>query len=46
MRYRVDELHAVFGAPFTLLRHEREEHQTPAGTTQKFIYCYCRKEAS
>jgi SAM-dependent methyltransferase len=46
MRYRAEELHAEFGAPFTLLRHEREEHQTPAGTTQKFIYCYCRKEAS
>jgi ubiquinone/menaquinone biosynthesis C-methylase UbiE len=46
MRYRAEELHAEFGAPFTLLCHEREEHQTPAGTTQKFIYCYCRKEAS
>jgi ubiquinone/menaquinone biosynthesis C-methylase UbiE len=46
MRYRAEELHAEFGAPFALLRHEREEHQTPSGTTQKFIYCYCRKEAS
>jgi SAM-dependent methyltransferase len=46
MRYRADELHAEFGAPFTLLRHEREEHRTPFGTTQKFIYCYCRKETT
>ena len=46
MRYRADELHAEFGAPFTLLRHEREEHRTPFGTTQNFIYCYCRKENS
>ena len=46
MRYRADELHAEFGAPFTLLRHEREEHCTPFGTTQEFIYCYCRKEST
>lgn len=23
---------------------EREEHHTPFGTVQKFIYCLCRKE--
>ena len=44
MRYSADALHAEFGAPFTLLRQEREEHHTPAGATQKFIYCLCRKE--
>jgi hypothetical protein len=22
----------------------REEHVTPAGTTQKFVYCVCRYE--
>lgn len=44
MRYRADELHAEFGAPFSLLRHDREQHRTPFGTTQNFIYCYCRKE--
>jgi 2-polyprenyl-3-methyl-5-hydroxy-6-metoxy-1,4-benzoquinol methylase len=41
-RYSADELHAEFGAPFTLLRHEKEEHHTPFGTVQKFVYCYCR----
>ncbi|MDD5250888.1 MAG: class I SAM-dependent methyltransferase [Rhodocyclaceae bacterium] len=46
MRYGANELHAEFGAPFTLLRHEREEHRTPSGAVQKFIYCYCRKSAS
>lgn len=46
MRYSADGLHAEFGAPFTLLRHETEEHLTPFGSTQKFVYCYCRKEAS
>lgn len=43
MRYRPDQLHAEFGEPFTLLRHEQEEHYTPFGTIQKFVYCYCRK---
>jgi 2-polyprenyl-3-methyl-5-hydroxy-6-metoxy-1,4-benzoquinol methylase len=42
MRYSAAGLHAEFGAPFTLLRHEREEHRTPAGGVQRFIYCYCR----
>ena len=46
MRYSSDGLHAEFGAPFTLLRHEREEHHTPAGAVQKFIYCMCRKESN
>ena len=46
MRYSPDELHAEFGAPFTLVQHEREEHHTPFGTVQQFVYCYCRKELS
>jgi 2-polyprenyl-3-methyl-5-hydroxy-6-metoxy-1,4-benzoquinol methylase len=46
MRYNADELHAEFGTPFQLVRHERETHSTPFGTIQKFVYCYCRKAAS
>ncbi len=46
MRYSANELHAEFGAPFTLLSHEKEEHLTPFGTIQKFVYCYCRKSSS
>jgi ubiquinone/menaquinone biosynthesis C-methylase UbiE len=46
MRYSAGELHAEFGSPFTLLRHEKEEHHTPTGNIQKFVYCYCRKENS
>ncbi|WP_019939711.1 class I SAM-dependent methyltransferase [Bordetella sp. FB-8] len=42
MRYSADGLHAQFGAPFTLLQCEREEHHTPFGTVQKFNYCLCR----
>ncbi len=46
MRYSPSQLHAEFGSPFTLLQHEQEEHRTPFGTVQKFVYCYCRKQAS
>lgn len=46
MRYRADELHAVFGSFFLLLQHSKEVHHTPSGTDQKFVYCYCRKVAS
>jgi 2-polyprenyl-3-methyl-5-hydroxy-6-metoxy-1,4-benzoquinol methylase len=46
MRYSPAELHAQFGAAFSLLGQEREEHHTPAGAVQKFIYCYCRLAAS
>lgn len=46
MRYNAGELHAEFGAPFALIKHEREEHHTPKGAVQKFIYCYCRTESS
>ena len=43
-RYSAQGLHAQFGNPFTLLRQQREEHHTPSGTVQQFIYCLCRKE--
>ena len=46
VRYNADGLHAEFGEPFTLLGHEQEEHRTPSGSVQKFVYCYCRKRAS
>jgi ubiquinone/menaquinone biosynthesis C-methylase UbiE len=46
VRYRAEELHAEFGEAFKLLQHAREVHQTPFGTEQQFVYCYCRKLAS
>ena len=46
MRYGPSELHAEFGSPFSLVQHQREEHHTPFGTVQKFVYCYCRKVPS
>ena len=41
VRYAPDALHAEFGAPFRVLGHETEIHQTPAGKEQEFVYCYC-----
>lgn len=46
VRYSADGLHAEFGAPFELVRHEKEEHRTPAGSIQQFVYCYCRMHGS
>ncbi|ABM95378.1 conserved hypothetical protein [Methylibium petroleiphilum PM1] len=43
MRYSADGLHAEFGVSFTLLKQQREEHRTPVGAVQKFLYCLCRK---
>lgn len=43
MRYRADDLHDEFGEAFTLLKHQKEAHQTPFGTVQQFVYCYCRR---
>ena len=46
IRYRADELHDEFGDAFTLLKHQKEEHHTPSGKVQKFVYCYCRRISS
>jgi SAM-dependent methyltransferase len=46
MRYSADTLHAEFGTPFTLARHEKEEHRTPSGTMQRFVYCHFRRAGS
>jgi 2-polyprenyl-3-methyl-5-hydroxy-6-metoxy-1,4-benzoquinol methylase len=44
MRYDADSLHGEFGTRFRLLESSKELHQTPLGTTQQFLYCYCRVE--
>ncbi len=43
VRYCPDSLHEQFGDDFELVETTNELHQTPFGTEQKFIYCYCRK---
>lgn len=42
-RYDPQSLHHEFGIGFELLDSTHENHETPFGTEQKFIYCYCRK---
>jgi SAM-dependent methyltransferase len=42
VRYSADTMHAQFGEGFRLLDSVREEHHTPSGTTQAFVYCLCR----
>jgi SAM-dependent methyltransferase len=44
MRYDAEALHDQFGARFHLVESSRELHETPFGTTQQFLYCYCRVE--
>jgi hypothetical protein len=43
-RYSPDQLHAQFGGGFRLLRSVSEDHVTPMGTIQKFVYCVCSVE--
>lgn len=40
--YDHKSLHAEFGAAFELIEHGQEDHLTPDGSVQKFVYCYCR----
>ena len=44
VRYNEESLHNQFGASFRLEDSSKELHQTPFGTTQQFLYCYCRLE--
>ncbi len=46
MRYRPEELHDEFGDAFVLLKHQKEEHHTPTGKVQQFVYCYSRRISS
>jgi SAM-dependent methyltransferase len=41
-RYDAESLHGEFGERFKLIDSFQELHQTPFGTTQQFLYCYCR----
>ncbi len=43
VRYSPESMHDEFGDHFTLVKSLDETHKTPFGTTQEFVYCYCRK---
>lgn len=42
VRYDSTSLHDQFGGQFKLLESSTELHETPFGTTQQFLYCFCR----
>jgi hypothetical protein len=42
VRYDADSLNDQFGPRFELVEHQVEDHMTPNGTRQQFIYCMCR----
>ena len=42
VRYDADALHDQFGTRFQLVESATEMHRTPFGTTQQFLYCYCK----
>lgn len=44
VRYDAESLHDEFGAHFRLVESSSEMHHTPSGTTQQFLYCFCRVE--
>lgn len=44
MRYDANSLHNEFGIKFKLIESATELHNTPSGTTQQFLYCYCVME--
>lgn len=43
MRYSPETMQDEFGNSFDLIESVGETHNTPFGTTQDFVYCYCRK---
>jgi len=44
VRYSPDTMHSEFGTGFRLLDSVREDHHTPSGVSQAFVYCLCRLE--
>jgi len=44
VRYDADSLHDEFGVRFQLVESSKELHETPFGTSQQFLYCFCRVE--
>jgi ubiquinone/menaquinone biosynthesis C-methylase UbiE len=44
VRYTAEGLHAEFGPGFRLLDAILEDHWTPGGSLQPFVYCLCRVE--
>ena len=43
VRYSAESLHSEFGPAFRIVTSEHEDHHTPAGREQSFLYCLCRR---
>ena len=44
VRYSAESLHSEFGPAFRIVTSEHEDHHTPAGREQSFLYCLCRRD--
>ena len=44
IHYDAESLHGQFGMRFRLVESSKELHRTPFGTTQQFLFCYCKVE--
>lgn len=42
-RYDAGGIHAAFGDVFDKVGEDAELHETPAGSVQSFVYCFCRR---
>lgn len=42
-RYNLEQLEGTLGAEFELVRHHKEEHVTPGGLEQMYLYCCFRR---
>ena len=42
VRYDPEKLHGEFGDKFRLMGSQTNQHATPFGTTQQFLYCWCK----
>jgi ubiquinone/menaquinone biosynthesis C-methylase UbiE len=46
VRYSPQDLRAQFDAAFSLVEHQYEEHATPFGTMQRFVYCHFQRRSA
>ena len=44
VRYSAESLHLEFGPAFRVVASAHEDHRTPAGREQSFLYCLCRRQ--
>ncbi len=43
-RYSQEELHETLGEEFELMNHRKEQHVTPGGLEQMYVYCHFRRK--